>query len=366
VHSILQRSGWPDEEINSFIQTTLPVAESAREAIVKSDALRSFLFILLAAGALWCYLKYNFFNKKLLLASLAVLILLDMLPVDRRYLNEESFAEKKDMQNPFALQKRPHSADLAIMQDPDPNFRVWNTLARLDQDAISSYFYKSLGGYHGAKFRRYQDLIDFHIYQRNFSVINMLNTKYIVTQSENGQPIAYPNPDALGNAWFVQEYRFVANADSEITALRNFNPESTTIVDERFKDLLGSFIPKKDSLANIVLVSYKPNELVYESNSSSEALAVFSEIYYPHGWNAYVDGKLMPHFRVNYVLRAMRIPAGKHQVQFTFEPEVISKGEKISAASLILLFLLCGAAVFSELKRKKLPYPAPKEWQESG
>ena len=261
--------------------------------------------------------------------------------------------KKSETKNPFTKIGRPTSADLEIMKDTDPNFRVWNMFSRPDQDGITSYVHKSLSGYSGAKLRRYQDLVDFHINRQNKEVVNMLNTKYVIMAGDKNQPIAYLNREALGNAWFVNEYRIVASPDSEITALRKFDPAVTAILDKRFENEVNGFKPGKDSLASIKLTSYKPNDLVYESNSTSEGLAVFSEIYYANGWNAFVDGKLTPHFRVNYVLRAMRLPAGKHNVEFKFEPTIIATGEKISMASMGLLFLLCAGAVFMEFKKKK-------------
>jgi hypothetical protein len=353
-----------DAQVKNYLDQTLPAVEEARKTIVKADALRSFLFILFAAAAIWLYSKNKLVNKNILVGSLIVLILLDMVVIDRRYLNNEAFVAKKNKnENPLAAVGRPNSADLEIMKDTDPDYRVWNTLERPDQDAATSYFHKSIGGYHGAKLRRYQELIDFYINRelgvfynthstKSLNVVNMLNAKFFIVGGEKNQPMAYQNRDALGNAWFVGEYKFVANADSEITALKHFNPSGTAIVDNKFTNELSGFKAQKDSSGSIKLVSYKPNDLVYESNASSEQLAVFSEIYYPSGWNAYIDGKPATHFRADYVLRAMKIPAGKHNVEFKFEPTIIAVGEKISAASLVLLFLLCGGAAFVELRKK--------------
>lgn len=353
VTSVLQRNEWPEDQIKSFVGSTLPAAAEVRKAVMRADAMRSFLFILLAAALIWLYAKNKLVNRKILLGSLIVLVLADMVTIDRRYLNNDSFENKTEQKNPFARLGRPHAADLEIMNDKDPNFRVWNTLARPDQDGITSYFHKSLGGYSGAKLRRYQELIDFHINRRNMPVINMLNTKYAIISGDKGQPMVYPNREALGNAWFVSEYRMVANPDSEITALKNFDPSSTAIIDKSFEENVAGFKASLDSNATIKLTSYKSNDLVYESNTSSEQLAVFSEIYYANGWNAYIDGKLSPHFRVNYVLRAMRVPAGKHTIEYKFEPSIIATGEKISAASMILLFLLCGGAIFREFRKNR-------------
>ncbi len=343
-----------DQQINTYLDQILPSVETARKAIVQADALRSFIFILLAAGIIFLYTMNKVVNKTVLSISLIALVATDLLVIDKRYLNDESFHDKKDLENPTASMGRPYAADLEILKDTTPNYRVWNTMARPDQDGATSYFHKSISGYHGAKLRRYQDLIDFHINARNMSVINMLNTKYIIIPGEKNQPVAYPNAQALGNAWFVKEYKIVANADSEIVALRNFDPATTAIIDKRFEKAVDGFKTNlKDSLASIKLTNYKANHLTYESNSTTDGLAVFSEIYFAGGWNAYIDGNLTPHFRTDYVLRAMRIPAGKHQIEFKFEPKIISIGEKVSSASLALLFLLCAGAAFKEFKKNQ-------------
>lgn len=344
-----------DQQIRAYLEQVLPAVESARKSIVKADALRSFIFILLATLAIWLYLK-NIVSLKVLALLLAALIIVDMASVDWRYLDEKSFVKRTEIKNPFAVMGRPHQADLQILEDKEPYFRVWNTFSRPDQDAATSYFHKSISGYHGAKLRRYQELIDFHINRRNQKVINMLNAKYFIIPDEQGQPSAYLNQEALGNAWFVNEYKIVANADSEIIALKKFNPAATAIIDKKFQDELNGFHPQKEPDAQIKLVSYQPNRLVYESITSSEQLAVFSEIYYPSsdGWNAYIEEKPVSHFRVNYVLRAMKVPAGKHRIEFKFEPKIFAMGEKISTASLILLFLLCGGVVFKECGGKKI------------
>ena len=251
-----------DQQINSYLDQIMPSVEAARKSMVKSDALRSFFFILLAATVIWLYAKNKIVTKKILIAVLAILVLIDMTMVDRRYLNNESFHDKKDIQNPMAMVGRPHPADLEIMKDKDPNFRVWNTMARPDQDGITSYFHKSLGGYSGAKLRRYQELVDFHINRRNMKVINMLNTKYFIFKGEKNNITEYPNPDALGNAWFVNEFRVVANPDSEILALKDFNPKTTAILDKRFEENVSGLKPTNDSTETIRLSSYTANDIV--------------------------------------------------------------------------------------------------------
>jgi uncharacterized membrane protein YfhO len=190
------------------------------------------------------------------------------------------------------------------------------------------------------------------------AVLNMLNTKYVIINDQNNkQPVAQMNPDALGNAWFVKAYKIVENPDAEINALTNFNPKDTAIIDKRWEKALISYSPRRDSLDVIKLEDYKPNHLTYSYKSKNNGLAVFSEIYYPMGWNATVDGKPVFHFRVNYVLRGMVLPAGKHKVEFIFHPDVYFIGEKISLASSILLLALliffAGFEIHRSLRPKK-------------
>lgn len=318
----------------------------ARVAVFKADAIRTVLFILLAAAALLLYERKSI-GKGILTAVISVLILADMVPVAYRYLNNDNFVSKTLVNNPFT----PTDANKLISKDSDPNFRVLNTTVSTFQDASTSYFHKSIGGYHGAKLRRYQELIDHHISKYNESVLNMLNTKYFIVTDENRRPTAQLNMDALGHAWFVKEYTLVDNADEEIEALTAFNPEITAVVDKRFSDRLSGFVAAPDSTAQIKLKSYAPNKLKYTYNAATDQLAVFSEIYYDKGWNAYVDGKPAPYLRANYVLRAMAVPAGSHEIEFRFEPVVYRTGESISlAGSLLLLLLLLGYA-FTEFRK---------------
>ncbi len=244
------------------------------------------------------------------------------------------------------------AADEFILKDIDPNFRVLNLTADPFKDAATSYYHKSIGGYHGAKLRRYQELYDSQIQQKfNMNVLNMLNTKYIIQPDKNKKPSAQINMAALGNAWFVEDYHFVNNADEELEALNDFDPRKLAIIDKRFSDQLNGFTPSLDSAALIKLTEYKPNELKYQTNTTKDQLLVFSEIYYNKGWNAYVDGVLTPHFRANYVLRAMILPTGKHLLEFKFEPIVYKVGEKISfASSLLLIIMVLGYGVF-ELRK---------------
>ena len=340
--------------------------EEARKALFKADAIRSFFFILLAAIAVWLYLKSKI-NQLILIVVLGVVVLIDMWTVDKKYLDDSNFVSKQEAKVPF-----PETfADKAILEDTDPDYRVLNLAVNTFNDASTSYRHKSVGGYHAAKLRRYQDLIEHHltgemqniisvlqkepsdsalrvVFSQN-KVLNMLNTRYVIYNPE-AEPLR--NRYALGNAWFVNDVKMVKNADEEIAALGKINPATTALVDERFKDALIGYTPKTDYSASIQLKDYKPNHLTYESNSSSEQLAVFSEIYYEDGWNAYMDGQRKPYLRADYILRAMRIPVGKHSIEFKFEPAKYYVRQKIAIASSLVLFGFLGWALFATFKKK--------------
>jgi hypothetical protein len=313
-----------------------------RASALRTDAFRSFAFISIAFGLLWFSLKGILKSQNAVLL-LALFIMVDLWAVDKRYLDDRNFVSKSRLKQPF----EPTEADQAILQDAELGYRVLNTSVSTFNDASTSYLHHSIGGYHGAKLKRYQELIEYQISENNLSVIDMLNTKYIIGNSrETGALMVQPNRQACGAAWFVKEFRMVANADSEMTALTNFNPAQTAIIDKRFEGKLEGLQMQYDSTATIKLVDYRANRLQYQTSALSEQLAVFSEIYYDKGWKAYVDGKEVPHIRVNYVLRAMRIPAGQHKVEFKFEPEVYYTGEKIAlAGSLLLILAFVGISV---------------------
>jgi hypothetical protein len=247
------------------------------------------------------------------------------------------------------------AVDEQILADPDLYYRVYNTTTRPDQDSKTSYFHKSLGGYHAAKLRRYQDVIDYHFNKGNRNVFNMLNTKYYIVKDQNGSTSARLNQDALGNAWFVNNYKLVQNPDSEIMALYAFDPKQTAIVDQVFKSQVQNHAFATDSLAKISLTTYKPNQLSYSYESAVPQLTVFSDIYYKDGWNAYIDDKMVDHFRVDYVLRALIIPSGKHTIEFKFEPQSYYMGEKVSLAAsstlIILLLMTLGFIGFKHFKQ---------------
>jgi hypothetical protein len=337
----LSQANWPADQSSLLLHNL----EEARKAIFTADAIRSAIFITLAAGAIFFYSRMNF-NSSYLLIALLIFVVADQWTIAKRYLNEDHYVRQNIRKQPH----QPTQADLQILQDPDPNFRVMNVTVSTFNDASTSYFHKSIGGYHGAKLKRYQELIEYHISQQNFAVLNMLNTKYFIVPGQDRQPVVQPNRQALGNAWFVNEYKMVANADSEIVAMNNFDPSSVAIVDERFRHLLEGWQPEKDGTGNIKLTAYKPNHITYDFHASSEQLVVFSEIFYndKKGWKAFIDGNPVEHFRVNYVLRALRIPAGNHTVDFKFEPQSYFTGENIALAGSILSVLLIGLVIYKE------------------
>jgi len=321
-----------------------------RESSLRMDALRSFAFILIGAGLL-----YAFISKKIksnyLLIGLALTITIDMWAVDKRYLNNDNFGKK--VKN-LDTEVPPNAVDLEILKDPAMYYRVYNLTVNPFTDGNTSRYHKSIGGYHAAKLKRYQELIENQISKGNMNVLSMLNTKYFITAPQgSNQAIPQINQMACGNAWFINDIKYVANADSEMLALTNFDPKQTVFIDQRFKERVGTMNLKKDSTANIALTYYSPDTLNYTSNAAAESFAVFSEIYYEKGWNAYVDGQKTDHFRVNYVLRGMKIPAGKHEVSFRFEPANYFLGEKIAGISSILLLLLVAGNLFMAYKKNK-------------
>jgi len=346
--------GASDEQMKgSFPEWLMSAILVERESMLRMDAIRSLVFIGLTFGLIWLYLTNARLNQNLFIAGLAMVFLVDLGGVDKRYINSESFVSKARVEKPFL----PTEADQLILQDPDPNFRVFNLSVNTFNDASTSYFHKSIGGYHGAKLKRYQEVIDSCLSRSNMGVINMLNTRYVIVRDKkSGQLIPQRNPEACGNAWFVPTVKFVSDADGELLALMDsFAPIKEAIVNEKFKDqLTGWTAGSIDSAAYIKLTEYKPNALKYEYSVAKEQIAVFSEIYYEKGWNAYVDGQLKPHFQTDYILRGMKLPSGKHELEFKFEPTVYYTGEKIALAGSVLLLLLVAGGIYMEIKRQAI------------
>ena len=315
-----------------------------RQSFFGNDILHSLIFVALTIGLIGLFVSKKI-NAVILMVGLPLLTLFDLIPFDMHYINEKSFDNAEKYHN----SEFPESnADKFILKDVDPNYRVYN-LSGGDpfQDAKTSYYHKSIGGYHPAKLGIYDDLITYQLSgQPNLSVLNMLNAKYIIQQNQKGDNLtAYPNMQALGNCWFVNGVKFVNGPTEEMKALNNFNPRDTAIIDNSYKNIVTGFTPA-DSLANIKQTAFDNMAIKYESNSNTANVAVFSEIFYKD-WNAYIDGKKVPIAKANYVLRALVIPAGKHSIDFKFEPAVYKLSYNISMfATWLLVVLLIAYAVY--------------------
>ena len=321
---------------------------SDRQGIITSSAMRSLIFGLLTAAALYVW-HIGKLNQVAAIAAVGAITLLDLYGFDRDQLELDDFQSKRQWEQQYA----PNAANQAILQDKDPHFRVWNSMAGLTNDSYTSYHHKSIGGYHGAKLQRYQDLIDNQLNKQNMACFSMLNAKYVIAQGANGQPQAQRNPNACGNAWSVNSVNVVANADAEMAALSSFNPKTTAVVDARYSDYLGntvSFAPAK-----VKLTSYDPKYMEY-SFEGGNAFVVFSEIYYEgsgNDWQAYIDGEPVEHIRVNYTLRGMKVPAGRHEIVFEFKPKSFYAGQKVNMAGSGLLLLLIAYFGWSAYKENK-------------
>ena len=317
-----------------------------RAAMLKADAWRSLGFIVLACAMVYGYAwKSQTSNVKsqiantVLYVGLAALILLDMTPVNKRFFNNDNFVKPKEADAHFKMQPWEEQ----ILQDKSLDYRVLNLTANTFNDARTSYRLKSIGGYSAVKLRRYQDLIDEHISKMNWNVLNMLNTKYIVTKQG-----VYPNPDAMGNAWFVDDVQFVPTPDEESAALNTLDLRQTAVADEKFREVLHC-APQPDAADHIALIEYTPNRLLYTARCANDRVAVFSEIYYPHGWHLYVDGQEIELGRVNYVLRAAVIPAGEHSLKMEFVPDNLA-WDKLGYTLVILSILIALACMGISLR----------------
>ena len=359
-----QLAQWPDQLKDLLI--------SHRKSMFQQDAFRSAILIAIGAGLIWLYVQGRVKNTVVYL-GLGALVVIDLLSVDNRYLNDEDFVRPRRYQQTFNTTV----ADQEILKDTDPDYRVLNLTRNIAYDALTPYHHRSVGGYHAAKLRRYADLLERQLQPElqelsiglqalqaapsdsilqaifgNLDVLNMLNTRYIIY---NPQAPPLRNTQPLGAAWFVQNIQEVPNPDAEMKAMDDFDPARTAIVDTRFADQVAGFSAGSDATASIQMDSYLPNHLVYSSQSQVEQVAIFSEIYYDggNGWNAYLDGELVPHFRANYVLRGMRIPAGSHKIEFKFEPRSYLVGNQISLVMSILLILLLLGAGFWEWRSQQ-------------
>ena len=352
INNQLAAAGLP-ENIIKIYENSL---QNDRAAMMRADTLRSLVFIIFGFGVLWVY-AIDKLKKEYFIAALTVIILIDLWVVDRRYLDESDFISKRQLANQFA----PTQADQMILKDVDPNYRVLNLTRSVFNDAYTPYHHKSIGGYHGAKLRNYQEMIDHYLANeisnlqnalssqsttnmvdsvlQTSTVINMLNTKHIMYSNEG----SFINMNALGNVWFVPSIKWAKNADEEIAAISTINPKYQAVVNEKYRaDLDGFDTDDTLSTGNLIALAptgYKPNHLNYQSNSKESEFAVFSEIFYNKGWNAYIDEKPTKIVRVNYLLRGMVIPAGKHKIEMKFEPKSYQTGNTISLTASVLAVL---------------------------
>lgn len=338
-----------DQQIFGNEQLIKAIQED-RASMLRMDALRNLVLVGIAAAAIWAFLKEQL-KARLLVAIVVSIVAIDMITVGKRYLKDDDFVEPIQYDAAF----QPTAIDQQILQDKDPYYRVMNLTSDTFNEAITSYHHKSIGGYSPAKLWIYQDLIDHQISKNNMAVLNMLNTKYFIVPGQNGQAQLQRNPDALGNAWFVKSIHWVPDANSEMLALNHFNPRDTVVIDKRFQAEVGTIEPRADAKAQVKLTQYGLNELHYQSSNANLGLAVFSDIYYPAGWKAFIDGKETPILRVNYALRGLKIPAGQHQIVFKFHPDTYFTGQKISLISSLTLILLVAGALATALLRKKNP-----------
>lgn len=335
--------GYYRQAYGEYGQSFVDALKADRKSMFTYDSIRTLLLVLFSASGIWLFLNKKV-TQNMLIIGLAVLILFDLVSVDRRYVNNENFVSALQVSKPFQA----NQADLEIMKD-DSHFRVFDVVS---SGARASYFHNSLTGYHAAKMGRYNELFDFYIVKNNMNVLNMLNTKYVIADDDKGNVFPYVNQDANGNAWFVSSLEKVNSANDEMMALDSLNTRIKAVTTQE----LASSNFNVDSLSTIDILDYKPNYLKYNSNNNHDGFAVFSELYYADGWNAYIDGQLSPHYRVDYVLRGMPIPKGQHTIEFKFEPHVVKTGSTIALASSILfgILILGGIAVMRKQKFDKL------------
>ena len=340
-----------------------------RQAMFTSDALRSFYIILVGTGILLAF-AYGRLKKEYAIAIILVICLVDLWTVNKRYLNDEMFVPKSEREAPQQMTQ----ADEQILHDKSLDYRVLNLASNTFNENETSYYHKSIGGYHAAKLRRYQEMIEQYIspeMQQMFKavseaggdmtkisgdsiwpVLNMLNTKYMIFPLQGGQTVPLQNPYTYGNAWFIDKIQYVANANEEMAAVGQLNLRHEAVADAKFKAQLGEAM-EQDSVSIVTIKGYEPNELSYEVNSGKGGVVVFSEIYYP-GWTATIDGQPAELGRVNYILRALNVKSGKHDVVLTFKPKSVNTTETIAYISYVILMFVVLGAVYMEYRRRKM------------
>jgi uncharacterized membrane protein YfhO len=322
-----------------------------RESLYKADLLRSGFFMLVAFGLLWFYFKGKLAQGNTIIL-IGLFMVADLFFVAKNYVNAKDFVSAREMNEPFQATE----TDMQILQDTT-HYRVFEVAGNMSS-ARASYFHKSLGGYHAAKPKRMQQLFDYQIAKNNKNVLDMLNIKYIIQSDEKEQEFATINPDANGNAWFVSKIEYVNSTDEEMKALDKLDTKEVVLINQyefgSWRKDNPNRMFQKDSLASIKLDLYKPDHLKYTSNNSNYGFAVFSEIYYANGWKAMIDGKEVSIYRVNYTLRGLEIPKGKHTIEFKFEPQVVKTGGTIALFSSIgMLLVIVGGVYFDKRKNEK-------------
>ncbi|WP_375444806.1 hypothetical protein [uncultured Fibrella sp.] len=333
----------------------LRALQDDRAGLLRADAFRAFFYITLAGGLIWLFLTDKL-KAGLLLPLLFLLNTVDVYSLGRRFINNQSFISHSTVDSAF--EETP--ADAQILQDKSLSYRVFENTGGFGfmNDNRASYFHKSIGGYSAAKLQRYQEMISYAFPENTDNILNMLNVKYVIaapvdsTGRPTGNPAPQINPNALGNAWFVQTVQQVADADAEMAALKTLLPQQTAVVDKRFADQLSGLPGTLTPAGSIQLTAYSPDKLTYQSDSPTEQVAVFSEIYYrgQEDWKAFVDGKETPHFRADYILRGMRVPAGKHTIEFRFDPPVVALGNRLDLFANLLLIALVVAGLWFSLR----------------
>lgn len=336
------------QQADQTSSSLISALQSDRRSHMGGDLLRSLILMALVLGLLWFWTNKKI-SDKIVFAGLIVLSGFDLLGIATRYLNSDKYIDKSDFESAFL----PSPADQQILQDPDhANFRVFNQTVDPFNDASTSYHHNSVGGYHAAKLALYQDLITHQLGNGNMEVFNMLNTKYfIMPDPQTRRPVARLNPDAFGNVWFVKGVKIVPGPNEEMLALDNTDLRDTVVVEDKYKSQILQQ-PQPDSSATIQLVQNLNDEIQYGYQSTTPQVAVFSEIYYPRGWNVYLDGKKVDYFRANYVLRGMYLPAGNHKIEFKFEPGAYKAGETITVIATFLTLLIIALALFKVSKKK--------------
>ena len=311
-----------------------------RASLLRADAFRSLIFIAFAALTIFLFVKDKLKNVAVVGSILALLVLIDLWGIDKRYLNSEDFDVRPAVRSDLFTQT---PADAQILQDKDLSYRVIDFTVSPFTNAMASAFHKNMGGYSATKLKRFADIIERQIAKNNMAVLDMFNTKYFITADAKGVPLVQPNPNALGNAWFVKSIKIVNNADEEMADLDSIKPREIAFVDAKFKSQVGDFKGNTNPEGTVKLTSYHPNKLTYEFNSPTAQAVIFSEVFYKgnQDWISKIDGQVKEHFRANYIFRGIIIPAGKHQIEFSFEPKSVIEGRKYDQyANFTWIFLM--------------------------